>query len=265
MPNVADLINWLNQVFPFSFAESFDNVGLLVGDHSAPFDSIALTFDITPEAVQQAVALNTKVLISHHPVIFHGLKTITPSERNQRAIMTAIKYGINLIAMHTNLDRAIGGVNDVLAQRLGLKNIMPLSEREEIPHFIRIGEMPQAMPVGEFLQWVCVRLNTKFLRHNSPTNEIVKRVAVCGGSGSQFWREVSQANVDAFITADVKYHTFWDAQDSLFIIDAGHYETEVPVLQSLRNQLLETFNVPIHLIHSENPVKYFVYDDTGNN
>jgi len=264
VPNVAKLINWLNENFPLHYAESFDNVGLLVGDPTAPFDSIALTFDATPEAVQQAVALNTKVLISHHPVIFQGLKTITPFERNQKAIMSAIKYGINLIAMHTNLDRATGGVNDVLAQRLGLKNIMPLSENDGIPHLIRIGELPQGMPVDDFLQWVCVRLNSKTLRHNNPTSRAIKRVAVCGGSGSQFWREVHQANVDAFITADVKYHTFWDAQDSLFIIDAGHYETEVPVLQNLRNQLSETFNVPIHLIHSENPVKYFVYGNQGN-
>ncbi len=262
---VAELINWLNQEFPFSFAESFDNVGLLVGDPNAPFDSIALTFDITPEAVQQAVALNTKVLISHHPVIFHGLKTITPFERNQNAIMIAIKHGISLIAMHTNLDRAKGGVNDVLAKRLGLKNILPLSENDGTLHFVRVGELVQPMSVEDFLQWVCVRLNTTTLRHNKPIANEIKRVAVCGGSGSQFWREVHQANVDAFITADVKYHTFWDAQNSLFIIDAGHYETEVPVLQSLRKLLLETFNVPIHLIHSENPVKYFVYDNTGNN
>lgn len=264
MPNVAELLKWLDEHFPFSYAESFDNVGLLVGDYNAPFDSIALTFDITPEVVQKAVVLNTKVLISHHPIIFQGLKNITPYERNQKAIMTAIKHGINLIALHTNLDRARQGVNDILARRLGLVNVEPLEESDGIPGFIRIGELPQPMTVSDFLQWVCVRLNANVLRHNIPTKEKIKKVAVCGGSGSQFWRQVRLADVDAFVTADVKYHTFWDAQGSLFIIDAGHYETEVPVLQNLRTMLSETFNVPIHLIVSENPVKYFVYDNASN-
>ena len=246
---VYDFYDFLDERYDFSSALEFDNVGLLVGDGREKVTGVLVCLDCTDEAISEAVKLGANLIVTHHPVIFDPLKAVT----EQSLVYRLIKNGISVISAHTNLDQADGGVNDALAETLGLQNIEKIADREGFLY--RIGELPESMTSDELAKMVGEKLSlrVKFVGNNS----FIKRVAVCGGAGGSMLADVIGAGVDAFVTADVKHNVFLDAHaEGLTLIDAGHFNTEDTVIEKLTAELLAKFpELNIKSFHFS-PIKY---------
>lgn len=220
------------EIAAFSLAADWDNSGLLVGDPQAQVESALLCLDITLPAIRQAQKAGAQVIISHHPVIFHPLRSALAGS----PAYALIEAGIGAICAHTNLDVARGGVNDCLAEAIGLQNIRPLEEGA--PESLgRMGELPAPLSAGELAAWVLERLHpgagVRFVDGGRP----IRRVAVCGGAGSDLWESLP-AGVDALVSSEFHHHEFLGCQAAgLTAVDAGHHDTERVVLAPLRERL----------------------------
>lgn len=362
---VQDVINHLEALAPLAYAEDFDNVGLLVGDKSNEVTGILVTLDTLEAVVDEAIENNCNLIVSFHPIIFKGLKTLTGKNYVERTVLKAIKNDIAIYAIHTALDNALQGVNDRICNQLGLINkqilipqsgtikklttyipknnetevretlfaagagaignydhcsfnidgvgtfngnensnptvgekgatqheketkltvifgkhleakilralfnshpyeevayeIIPLENKNQDIGMGMIGELESEMDETYFLQHLKNTMGTPCIRHSSFLNKQIKKVAVLGGSGSFATSAAKAAGADAFVTADLKYHDFFTAENNILIADIGHYESE----QYTKNLLVEylTKKIPNFAIilskTNTNPVKYF--------
>ena len=226
---VKDILNCITEIAPLHWQESYDNAGLQVGDLNAEAYKALICLDITEAIVDEAIAKKCDLIVSHHPLIFRGLKHLTPETYIERAVMKAVKHDIAMISMHTNLDNSYLGVSRVLADRLGLKNLNLLQPSESEPEVCgagMIGEFDTAMEERDFLQLVAETIGSPCLRHSVLTGRKVKKVALCGGSGSPFMPDALRQKVDAYLTADIKYHDFFVPEGNVLLVDGGHFETE---------------------------------------
>jgi len=350
---------------PFAYQESYDNSGLLVGTPQQTINKALITLDITEEIIKEAIEGGFNLIISHHPIIFNGLKSLTGRSMEERVVMSAIKNDIAIIAMHTNLDNVIHGVNAILAQRIGIKNtriLKPSSDilkklsvfvpknhlsvvrqaifnagaghignydqcsfgteglgtfrglensqpyvgkkgelhqeeemkletifpshlqatiiqallqnhpYEEVAYDIfplenlnpqigagLIGELSEAMEEEAFFTLLKKNINTSCIKHTAFRNKKIKSIAICGGSGSFLIGKAKSANVDVFITGDIKYHDFFNADDKMIIADVGHYESEQFTKELIHDFLIEKFpKFAVQISeHQTNPIKYF--------
>ena len=362
---VKDLISAINLNVPFQLQEEYDNSGLLVGMPDAEISKGLICLDITEDIIEEAIREKCDVIISHHPLIFSGLKKITGESPADRIIIKAIKHDIAIIAVHTNIDNSYFGVNEKLASKLGLKDLKILSpqkgrlkklvvfcpydhadkvreamfaagagvigdydkcsyniegkgsfrasensnpfagEKDKLhfepeyrietilPDYLTkkvVAEMINAHPyeevaydiypidndferagagmIGtldnecsetEFLELVKNKLNVPTLRHSGLTNKKIKIVALCGGSGSFLLNAAINAKADIFITGDVKYHSFFEAQNNILLVDAGHFETEQFTSEVLYEIVSKKFtNFALRISKKQiNPVNYF--------
>lgn len=238
MTTCREILNALWALAPETLKEDWDNPGLLCGHLDSPVNRVLLALDPTREVAQEAAALGCQLVVTHHPVTF-GLKSVTDADEGGRKILAYLEKGLSLICMHTNLDCAKGGVNDVLAARLGLTEVRVLDDGKTAG-LVRMGVVP-SQSLREFAARVKTALGcpgVRFVSGGKPVN----RVAVGGGSCSAFMEQVLLAGCDTFVTADVKYHAFCDAGAlGLNLIDAGHFETENPVCGALQTCLAERF------------------------
>ena len=241
MTTVGDILHFVENLAPRSMKMEWDNVGLLCGQRTHPVNKVLVALDPFEHVCQEAAQWSADVLLTHHPLIFQGLKTVTDDDSIGRGIMTLIRNDISAINAHTNLDQAPGGVNDVLAQTLGLRNIQIINPQGD-PAFglLRCGEVPE-QALDAFLPTVKASLGCDGLRYVD-SGKPVHKVAVGGGSCAGEMREALDAGCDTFVTADVKYNQFWDARDlGLNLIDAGHFHTENPVVAVLAAKLQAAF------------------------
>ncbi|NNF73606.1 MAG: Nif3-like dinuclear metal center hexameric protein [Flavobacteriaceae bacterium] len=362
---VRDVINHLESIAPLSYAEDFDNVGLLVGRHDQDISGILVTLDTLEEVVEEAIKEDCNCIVSFHPILFKGLKSLTGSNYVERCVMQAIRNDIAIIAIHTALDNALSGVNDAICDRLNLidrrilipqrgtikklttyvppnelehvrkslfkagageignysncsfnidgkgtfkgneksnptlgkagqfqtekevklsmtfakhlesaviKALFEAHSYEEVAYEIitldnsnqtigmgMIGQMEKPMPEQEFLQYVKDRMKTSIIRHSTLLAKPIERVAVLGGSGSFAISAARKNKADVLITADLKYHDFFQAENEIVLMDIGHYESE----QFTKSLLVENLTKKIPnfaIILSKtitNPVKYF--------
>jgi len=329
---ISQLLNELHKWAPFNYQESYDNSGLLVGTPDSPIHKILIGLDTTEEVLDEAVSIGANLIISHHPVIFQGLKSLTGKTPEERVIIKALKNDISIIAMHTNLDNVSHGVNAKIAQLLGLNNTTVLSPKagilkklvvfvpqahldhlrnalfevgaghignydkvsyvldgegsfranenakpfvgdvgslhkeqearlelvfpahlqsiitkvvvkehpyEEVAYDIYslenaynnvgagiIGELEEGVKSADFLAFLKEKMQTKCVKHTPFGDKLIKRIAVCGGSGSFLINTAKAAKADIYITGDVKYHEFFEANKDFMIADIGHYESE---------------------------------------
>ena len=226
---VKDILNCITEIAPLHWQESYDNAGLQVGDLNAEAYKALICLDITEAIVDEAIAKKCDLIVSHHPLIFRGLKHLTPETYIERAVMKAVKHDIAMISMHTNLDNSYLGVSRVLADRLGLKNLNLLQPSESEPEVCgagMIGEFDTAMEEKDFLQLVAETIGSPCLRHSVLTGRKIQKVALCGGSGSPFMPDALRQKVDAYLTADIKYHDFFVPEGNVLLVDGGHFETE---------------------------------------
>lgn len=343
----SEVIEFLEQLAPLSLQDSYDNSGLLVGDPSTEITGIMVSLDCTEDVLEDALRQGCNLIVSHHPIIFSGLKRFNGSNYVQRTVIKAIKNDLLLYAIHTNLDNVIDGVNGKIAEQLGLVNTRilqpkkgilkkvvtycPVSHAEIVrtamcdagagkignydqcsfnisgigtfrgnekttpyvgekgeihaenevrietivaEHSVKqvlkamrdahpyeevafdihplenawnevgsgmIGELREEMDALEFLRSLKISMKTDCVRYTLPHKKNVKRIAVCGGSGSFLLETALSAAADVLITADFKYHQFFDAEDRMIIADIGHYETEQFTMQFLADKLAHKF------------------------
>ena len=226
---VKDILNCIAEIAPLQWQESYDNAGLQVGDLDAEVHKALICLDITESIVDEAIAKNCNVIVSHHPLIFKGLKHLTPQTYIERAVMKAIKNDISMISMHTNLDNSHLGVSRMLAERLGLRNLhllQPSVVEPEVCGAGMIGEFDHPMEEYEFLNHVAKQIGSPCLRHSALTGHKIQKVALCGGSGSSFMGDALKNHADAYLTADIKYHEFFVPEGNILLVDGGHFETE---------------------------------------
>ena len=244
MTTVADILNYIQTIAPVSMKEDWDNVGLNCGHADRPVTKILVALDPFTHVCREAKEWGADLLVTHHALIWKP-GFVTDGDVQGRNTLYLIENGIAHINAHTNLDQAPGGVNDVLAQVLGLENVEVLNphgcdEQGRPWGLIRMGSVPrQDLPT--FLATVKENLRCEGLRYADGGKDVC-RVAVGGGSCSGAMYEVAAAGCDTFVTADVKYNGFWDAKDlGLNLIDAGHFHTENPVVPVLAAKLQEAF------------------------
>ncbi|MBR6929197.1 MAG: Nif3-like dinuclear metal center hexameric protein [Bacteroidales bacterium] len=226
---VEDILNCITEVAPLQWQESYDNAGLQVGDLNAEAHKALICLDITEEIVDEAIAKKCDVIVSHHPLIFRGMKHLTPQTYIERAVMKAVKHDIAMISMHTNLDNSYLGVSRVLAERLGLKNLhllQPSVNEPEVCGSGMVGELEMPMDEVDFLRLVAFTIDSPCLRHSALTGRKICKVALCGGSGVPFMADALRNQADAYLTADIKYHDFFVPEGRLLLVDGGHFETE---------------------------------------
>ncbi|MBR6376824.1 MAG: Nif3-like dinuclear metal center hexameric protein [Oscillospiraceae bacterium] len=236
---VQTILDYLWTLAPERFRMDWDNVGLLLGRKNAPVGGVLVALDATAAVAAEAERLGCQLVLTHHPVIFRGDKHITDADPLTELHLIYLEKGIAVISMHTNLDCAPGGVNDVLAERLGLHNFSVL-EDGETAGLLRMGEVPET-ELPAFAAFVKERLDCPGLRYVDG-GKPVRKVAVGGGGCGEFASRALAAGCDTFVTADIKYHDFCDAATlGLNLIDAGHFETEVPVCDALAAKLREAF------------------------
>ena len=236
---VKNVLDYLFTLAPITYKESWDNVGFLAGRKDAPVTKILVTLDADAAVAEEAAALGCELVVSHHPLIFSAPLHVTDADPMTETLLSYLEKGLAVISMHTNLDCAPGGVNDVLAERLGLHNIEVLRDGETAG-LLRAGECC-AVSLPDFAAFVKARLGCPGLRY-ADAGRPVRRVAVGGGACAGFIALAAAAGCDTFVTADVKYHQFQEALTrGLNLIDAGHFETEDPVCDRLRDSLAARF------------------------
>jgi dinuclear metal center YbgI/SA1388 family protein len=362
---VQEVINHLEAFSPLAYAEDFDNVGLLVGNKNMPITGILVTLDTLETVVDEAIETKCNLIVSFHPIIFKGLKKLTGNTYVERVVIKAIKHDIAIYSMHTSLDNAFQGVNDMICNQLQLTNkqilipqkqtikklttYVPVEEAEQLrtalfkagagnignysdcsfnvegtgtfngnghsnptkgergrTHYEKetqisvtyakhlesqilkalfkthsyeevayeittlentnqhigmgmIGDLSTAMDEADFLNYVKVHMNTTHIRHSGFLNKKIQKVAVLGGSGSFAIDAAKRAGADAFITSDLKYHDFFTAENSILLVDIGHYESEQftkNILVAYLTKKITNFAVVLSKTIT-NPVKYF--------
>lgn len=362
---IKDITHHLENIAPLALQESYDNSGLIVGDKKTEVTKVLVSLDCTEEIVQEAMDRGCNLIVSHHPIVFSGLKKLNGKNYIERTIIKAIKNDIAIYAIHTNLDNVLqNGVNQKIAAKIGLENIKILSpksdtlfkivtfcptndaekvrnaifnagagvignynecsfnttgegtfkaNKEAIPYVgehdkrhteneVRIetifpthlqnivvnalievhpyeevaydiypiknkhpqigagiiGDLKEGLPANQFLKQLKLNLKAEGIRYTAFEKEI-KKVAVCGGSGSFLLNDVLRQNADAFVTGDFKYHQFFDAENQLMIADVGHYESEQFTIELLGEILTKKFtNFAVLLTDvNTNPIKYY--------
>ena len=258
MTTVREIESFLYSWAPRELAESWDNVGLLVGDPEAAVERVLVALDITPQVAEEALERGCQLIVAHHPVMncaWHPVQTVRADNRQGRTLTALLRGGVAAICMHTNLDAAEGGVNDILAEKLGLTQPEMLTE-EKIG---RIGTLKCEIPLVEFTHSVIELLGCNGLRYVD-AGRPVHRVAVGGGACGCYIPQAIAAGCDTFVTSDLKYNDFLDT-DGLNLIDAGHFPTENVVCPALRDRLAEAFpavDVLCSTSHSREIIQYCI-------
>lgn len=259
MATVKEIFAFLENLAPFSLQMDFDNAGFLVGREDAEVDRIMVALDITDEVVCEAIEKKCQLIVSHHPIIFHPVRSVTDATPTGRCLLNLIEHHISAICAHTNLDVAEGGVNDALAQALDLHHIELLQDggQDSLGRpcgLGRVGILSEPASATEFAAFVKERLHAEGLRLED-AGRSVSRVAVGGGACGDCLPDVVRMGCDTFVTADVKYNTFLDARDlGINLIDAGHFATENVICPVLADRLQARFpelNIDISERHKE--------------
>lgn len=260
---VTDITTYLEGIAPLELQESYDNAGLIVGDHNSEVTGVLISLDATEEVVLETKERGCNLVISHHPIVFKGLKRITPSYYVNRAIIAAIKNDIALYAIHTNLDNVLThGVNGKIASQLGLSDVNILRRKDLRDGTIGsgcVGTLMSPMSTDAWLQHLKESMKAGVVKYTEPINRMVSKVAICGGSGSFLIKDAIAAKADVYVSADIKYHEYFDANDEIMICDIGHYESEQYTMDLLLELLTKKFpTFALHLTKTNtNPVQYF--------
>ena len=229
MATVAQLLELVNDIAPFDLAEDWDNVGLLAGHPDWNVGRVLVALDLTAGALREAMGLGARLIVTHHPILFHARRNLREDDGEGALLAALVRSRIALIAAHTNYDYAPGGLNDVLAEALGLKDV------EMLPRGLRAGAFSGGSE--DLLHLASARLGgtPRLYRGQSAAPG---RVAVCGGAGGEFWPEAVKAGCGGYLTGEVRHHEALAAvQAGLTVVEAGHYFTERVMVKALRTGL----------------------------
>ena len=268
---IKEIIDALEIFAPLPLQDSFDNSGLQVGLTDVEATGALLCLDVTEEVVNEAINMNLNLIISHHPLMFKGYKSITGKDYTERCIMTAIKNEITIYSMHTNLDNAPNGVNFKIAEKIGLKNVRVLETKEymhqeagtETDGWLAagagaIGELEEPETETEFLKRIKKIFETDCIKHTKLTGRLIQKVALCGGAGAFLLNKAVSEHADVFITGEVKYHDYFYYENSILVAETGHYESEQytkEIIKKILDCKFPTLNVEMTKVNT-NPIKY---------
>ncbi|MFH0809582.1 MAG: Nif3-like dinuclear metal center hexameric protein [Pseudomonadota bacterium] len=231
---VAALLAALERLVPARLAAPWDNSGLQVGDPRAEVSRVLVALDATPDTIGEATTRGCQALVAHHPLILEPIKRIGLHEPLGRAIGDAVRHGVAIVAAHTNYDSVPWGVSQVLAERLGLEDTVPLQPLNDSGEGLgRVGTLPRPLSLAELAALARQRLGTTGLRYVEGPGRPIRRVAVCGGSGMSLAEAALAAGAEAFVTGDVRYHQARAYEGRLAVIDCGHFAGETPALEPL--------------------------------
>lgn len=267
---IKEIVSALEQFAPLPLQDDFDNAGLQIGLTEAEAAGALLCLDVTEAVLDEAIALGFNLVISHHPLIFKGYKSITGRDYVERCILKAIKNDIVIYSAHTNLDNAWGGVNHKIAEKIGLKNLTVLEPKEEnIIHPVTlqpveqvgagiVGELEETETELEFLKRIKKTFEVGCLRHNKLTGREIQKVALCGGSGAFLIPQAIRAGADVFITGEIKYHEYFGREGEILLAEIGHYESEQytkEIFYSIIRDVFPNLELQMSKINT-NPIKY---------
>ncbi len=250
---IKDIMDFLEKLAPKNLAESWDNVGLLVGDKNKEVSKVLLALDVTDEVVDEAIKLNANLIVTHHPLIFKAVKTVNTDDFVGKTIIKLIKNDIAVYTLHTNLDSGLGGTNDVLADILEMQNreVLLPSEVNETCGLGRYGDVKETT-VENLLKFMKNTNKFDFINYSlddEGMNKPVRKIGLCTGSVMDSLIYKSKAlGCDVYVTGDVTYHTAQIAKRvGITIVDVGHYCSENIVFENLQNKLKTEFNINIEI------------------
>lgn len=276
---IKEIIDALEIFAPLPLQDGFDNAGLQVGLTDVEATGALLCLDVTEDVVEEAINQGINLIISHHPLMFRGYKSITGKDYTERCIMNAIKNEIAIYSMHTNLDNAPNGVNYKIAEKIGLTNVRVIDPKEYMQQDVAencnaedikgmpkwltagagaIGELKEPMTETEFLKHVKKTFEAGCVKHTRLTGRLIQKVAVCGGAGAFLMEKAVREHADAFVTGEIKYHDYFYYEDSILATEIGHYESEQytkEIIRELLDRKFPTLRTEITRINT-NPIKY---------
>lgn len=231
MTTVKNIYDYINSIAPYDTQEAWDNSGHLVGDFRQEVKRVVMALDATKEVCEFAKDVKADLVLTHHPIIFGGIKNVIAGT----PVHILAGAGISHLCVHTNFDNADGGLNDNLAQLLSLNNPQQIENS-----FLVVGELEYEMSIDDFAEYVAERLDTAGIRYTD-TDKSIKKVAVGGGACEEYM-QIAMAHSDCFVTGDFKYHEMLDAQQMGYaVISAGHFETENKPFLMLKDRLEKIF------------------------
>lgn len=223
---VKKLYDELTAHIPESLREEWDNDGIMCStDLSAEVNNVLVTLDVTEEVVDYAISRNFDLIVSHHPLIFNPIKSVTEEQHISRKLIKLINNNVTVFSFHTRADKVFGGVNDLLAKAIGLVDISPFGEGG----LGRIGTLPDERSLDEFADDVKMQLGSDGVKYADAYNS-VKRVAVVGGDGKDYVKDALSAGADTYLSGRISYNVMEEAADmGINLVEAGHYYTEFPI------------------------------------
>ncbi len=230
MLTVQQVYDFINEHAPFETQVAYDNSGLLVGHPDSEVTGIHFALDVTHRVIDEAIANGANLIVTHHPMMFSPIKRLVETDHQTRLLCRLIRANISLISAHTNLDQAPGGVNDVLAARIGLTDVQGEG-------FVRVGVLSKPISAGELAVSIGNVLGDVVRVMGDPST-VVTKVVMCSGSGSDEWAAAAAMGAQAFLTGEAKHHFALEASDAgVVILEAGHHATEEPGIFALADAL----------------------------
>jgi len=225
---LKQIIDIIESVAPRRQQEAWDNSGLQVGDSNREINSVLLSVDISEAVVAEAVKEGCDLIVSHHPLLFHGLKHLTGSTPQERCVAEAIRHNIAIYSSHTSMDKALRGVSGRMAEMLGLQDIRILVPSDDDPQVGLgvIGILPTPMLWSGWLKHVQKVFGADYVRYTAPVQPTISRVALCGGAGAEFLPDAIAAGADTYVSADIKYHDMQAAAGQIMAVDIDHWVSE---------------------------------------
>jgi len=240
---IRQVLDALEQFAPLPLQESWDNAGLQLGLTEAEVSGALLCLDVNEKIVDEAIRKGCNLIVSHHPLLFHGLKQISGADYVQRCVIKALKNDIVVVSMHTNMDNAKNGVNWKIAEKLGLNNCTFFAQKAvegvEAGSGV-IGELPSAMGAGEFVELVKKQFHCDCAMCNELLRRPVSKVAICGGAGDFLLEDACRQGADAFITGEMHYHQYFGYEQRIQICVIGHYQSEQYTAEIFRDIIQKT-------------------------
>ncbi len=228
-PQLKDILLLLEELAPIRFAETWDNPGLQVGDCSQEIESILLALDPTITAMEYASVRHSQLLLTHHPLVFSPINRVDMDIYPGNVIVEAVKRGVSIVAMHTNLDVAPGGINDILSELFDLSNTEVLKEipGEDLAGLGRIGDLPTPITLSGFIKEIQRVFDTEKIGVVGLDDALIRRIAIVGGSGGDMVSLAHDKGADLLLTGDVRHHQALEALSrGIALVDAGHFHTE---------------------------------------
>ena len=226
---IKQVLNALEQFAPLPLQESWDNAGLQVGLTEADVSGALLCLDVNEQIIDEAIRKGCNLVVSHHPLLFRGVKQLSGCDYVQRCVIKAVKNDIVVVSMHTNMDNAKNGVNWKIAEKIGLAECRFFApktvEGTEAGSGV-VGQLPEPLAAAEFVQLLKFRFGVECMQCNALLNRPVRTVAICGGAGDFLLDDAIREGADAFVTGEMHYHVYFDHEDEIQICVMGHYQSE---------------------------------------